>query len=86
MNRKLFWTDLAWADYLAWMELGTPSLKRLNHLIEASIDTPFAGPGKPEALQHTLAGLWSRRIDESSRLVYVADDEKVTILACQYYF
>jgi toxin YoeB len=35
---------------------------------------PFEGIGKPEALKENLAGFWSRRIDDTNRLVYAVDD------------
>ena len=37
--------------------------KILRLLIEIT-KTPFSGIGKPEPLKGTLAGYWSRRIDE----------------------
>lgn len=30
---------------------------------------PFEGIGKPEPLRENLAGFWSRRIDDTNRLV-----------------
>jgi Txe/YoeB family toxin of toxin-antitoxin system len=38
---------------------------------------PFEGIGKPEALRKNLPGFWSRRIDESNRLVYAVDDNRL---------
>lgn len=43
--------------------------KILRLLIEIT-KTPFSGIGKPEPLKGTLAGYWSRRIDEKNRMVY----------------
>jgi len=34
---------------------------------------PFEGIGKPEPLKENLAGFWSRRIDDTNRLVYAID-------------
>ncbi|WP_425520091.1 Txe/YoeB family addiction module toxin [Thiothrix unzii] len=42
--------------------------------------------GKPEPLRHNLAGFWSRRIDETNLIVYAADDEYLTIIACRYHY
>ncbi|NJN02687.1 MAG: type II toxin-antitoxin system YoeB family toxin [Leptolyngbyaceae cyanobacterium SL_1_1] len=33
------------------------------------------GIGKPEPLRENLAGFWSRRIDETNRLVYAVDNK-----------
>ena len=48
--------------------------------------TPFSGIGKPEALKANLAGFWSRRIDESNRLVYIVDDKQLVIISCRYHY
>ena len=36
---------------------------------------PTRGLGKPEALKHSLSGLWSRRISQKDRVIYSFDDE-----------
>lgn len=45
--------------------------------------TPFDGIGKPEPLKGSLAGFWSRRINDEHRLVYAVEDNKVLIIACR---
>lgn len=86
MNRKLAWTDAAWADYLYWQSQDKKTLKRINKLIEETKRAPFEGIGKPEPLRHNLAGFWSRRIDEANRVVYAVDDEYLTIISCRYHY
>jgi toxin YoeB len=86
MVRKLAWTDAAWLDYLYWQGQDKKTLKRINMLIADTKKSPFEGIGKPEALRENLAGFWSRRIDESNRLVYAVDDAFVTIIACWYHY
>ncbi|MBJ7550888.1 Txe/YoeB family addiction module toxin [Marinomonas ostreistagni] len=41
---------------------------------------------KSEPLKANLSGFWSRRIDDTNRLVYAVDDEAVTILSCRYHY
>jgi toxin YoeB len=85
--RKLAWTAEAWEDYLYWQSQDRKVLKRINVLIADILrDDPFGGIGKPEALKHALAGTWSRRIDESNRLVYMATEEHITILQARYHY
>ena len=48
--------------------------------------SPFEGLGKPEALKENLAGFWSRRIDETNRVVYVVDNHQLTIISCRYHY
>ena len=47
---------------------------------------PFAGIGKPEPLLGNLAGYWSRRIDETHRLVYAADEVDLDVIACRGHY
>jgi toxin YoeB len=85
--RLLTWTAEGWEDYLHWQTQDRKTLRRINLLIADILrDDPFEGIGKPEALKHALAGAWSRRIDESHRLVYVAASDRVTILQARYHY
>ena len=86
MNRLLGWTNQAWEDYLYWQSQDKRTLKRINKLIEDTKRTPFHGIGKPEPLKGNLAGFWSRRIDETNRLIYSIDDASLTIIACRYHY
>lgn len=86
-SRVLTWTNEAWEDYLYWQTQDRRTLRRVNTLIADVLrDDPFDGIGKPEPLKHALAGAWSRRIDESNRLVYIADDRSATILQARYHY
>lgn len=86
-DRKLAWTAEGWEDYLYWQTQDCKTLKRINALIDDILrGDPFEGIGKPESLKHALAGAWSRRIDESNRLVYAADGHHVTILQARYHY
>lgn len=86
MTRLLAWTDAAWSDYLYWQGQDKKTLKRINQLIRETLRTPFEGIGKPEPLRESLSGFWSRRIDDTNRLVYAVDDKQLTILACRYHY
>lgn len=62
-------------------------LSRVNRLIEDIRRNGNAeGIGKPEPLRHNLAGLWSRRITDEHRLIYVADNDTVTTVACRHHY
>nr|VFJ75460.1 MAG: toxin YoeB [Candidatus Kentron sp. FW] len=82
----LAWTKRGWADYVHWQKQDKKTLKRINALITDMIRTPFEGIGKPEALKQDLSGFWSRRIDETHRLVYVVDDSYITVISCRYHY
>ena len=86
MTSLLSWTQAAWNDYLYWQEQDRKTLKRIHSLIKDTMRSPFEGIGKPEPLRENLAGFWSRRIDETNRLVYAVDEDQVTIIACRYHY
>jgi len=86
MIEILAWTKEAWKDYVYWQSQDRKTLKRINKLIVDTQRTPFEGIGKPEPLKENLAGFWSRRIDESNRLIYIVDDNKLTIISCRYHY
>ena len=86
MNRKLAWTDEAWKDYMYWQTQDKKTLKRTNKLIAAVKRDPFQGVGKPEPLKENLSGFWSRRIDDTNRLVYAVDKKYITIISCRYHY
>lgn len=86
MTRLLAWTDAAWSDYLYWQGQDRKTLKRINQLIKETQRAPFEGIGKPEPLKESLSGFWSRRIDDTNRLVYAVDDEYLTVIACRYHY
>ena len=86
MSWAIRFTPAAWDDYTWWQGQDKKTLKRINTLIEAARRHPFAGTGKPEPLLDTLAGYWSRRIDETHRLVYSADDADLDVIACRGHY
>lgn len=86
MSRLLTWTDEAWADYLYWQNQDKKTLKRINKIIEDTKRSPFEGIGKPEPLKMNLSGFWSRRIDDTNRLVYAVEDTRLTVISCRYHY
>ena len=86
MTRLLAWTNDAWADYVYWQEQDKKTLKRINKLITDTKRSTFEGIGKPESLKENLSGFWSRRVDESNRLVYAVNDSHITVISCRYHY
>ncbi|MGE4339770.1 MAG: Txe/YoeB family addiction module toxin [Pigmentiphaga sp.] len=85
-DRLLCWTDESWSDYVYWQNQDRKTLKRINKLIDDLRRAPFDGIGKPEPLKENLSGFWSRRIDDTNRLVYAVDEEAITIISCRYHY
>jgi toxin YoeB len=87
MSKKLAWTDEAWKDYIYWQSQDKKTLKRINKLIDdIRRNDPFQGIGKPEPLKENLSGFWSRRIDDTNRLVYAVDELYITVISCRYHY
>jgi toxin YoeB len=82
----LAWTDEAWNDYVYWQGQDKKTLKRINKLISDTKRSAFEGIGKPEQLKENLSGFWSRRIDETNRLIYADTDPQLTIISCRYHY
>ena len=85
-HRQIAFTNAAWQDYVWWQTQDRKTLRRINLLVEATLREPFTGIGKPEPLRENLSGYWSRRIDESNRLVYAVEDGQIVVVACRYHY
>ncbi len=86
MIELLTWTKEAWTDYVYWQSQDKKTLKRINKLILDAQRSPFEGIGKPEALKENLVGFWSRRIDDTNRLVYAVGKKQLIIISCRYHY
>ena len=84
--KELKWDVDAWEDYLCWQSQDKKILKRINQLIKDMRRDPFNGIGKPEPLKGNLTGLWSRRIDERHRIVYLIENEALLIFSCKGHY
>lgn len=79
-------SESAWADYLHWQTQDKKTLKRINALLKDINRNPFEGIGKPEPLKENLSGFWSRRIDDSNRLVYRVSEAAIEIISCRSHY
>ena len=84
MSRTIKFLPDAWGDYLYWQGQDKKTLKRINLLLTEAAREPFVGTGKPEPLVGNLSGYWSRRIDQTHRIVYHAEDDELVDLQCRY--
>ena len=79
---EIVYTEQAQEDRAFWKDSGKKSIqKKIGELIDSIKETPFTGIGKPEALKHKYAGMWSRRINSEHRLIYEVGEEKIFIHA-----
>jgi len=83
---RLAWTAAAWDDYLHWQNQDRRQLGRINQLIQACLRDPFDGIGKPEPLKYLVADVWSRRITQEHRCVYLVKADRVEFLQGRYHY
>lgn len=83
---NLSFTPTGWSDYAHWQRADRAVLKRLNTLLDAVVRDPYSGIGKPEQLRHEASGMWSRRITDEHRLVYVVRGDDVVVIQARFHY
>ena len=80
------WFDGAWDDYLYWQTQDKKTLRRINQLVKDIERNANSGIGKPEPLIGNWSGYWSRRIDDTNRLIYRIKDGRLEIAQCRTHY
>ena len=83
---KLTFSSKAWANYLYRQKTDKSMITRINRLIKDIQREPYTGIGKPEPLKHSLAGYWSRRINDEHRIVYKVLGDQIFIAQLRYHY
>ena len=83
---KKIWSEKSWDDYLYWQKQNKNLLKKINLLIRDIERNPFEGLGKPEPLKGNLSGWWSRRIDDTHRIIYRVEKGNLEIAQCRDHY
>jgi toxin YoeB len=73
-------------DLRYWVDVDRKTALRVLDLVEAVMRNPFSGIGKPEPLKHLGGGVWSRRVTQEHRLVYLVRDERIDFVMCRYHY
>lgn len=73
-------------DLRYWVETERRTALRILALIEAVLRDPFSGVGKPEPLKYLGSDVWSRRITQEHRLVYVVSDDRIDFIQARYHY
>ncbi len=76
-----FREDLEW-----WVQTKPRVALRLLELVEATLREPFSGMGKPEPLKQLGSNVWSRRLTEEHRVVYVVHDAQIVFVQGRYHY
>jgi toxin YoeB len=73
-------------DLTFWVDTNRKIALRLLSVVEEIGRNPFEGTGKPERLKYQDANVWSRRLTEKDRIVYVVNDDRIEFLQCRYHY
>lgn len=73
-------------DLRYWVETDRRTALRIFKLIEAVMRDPFPGIGKPKPLKFLGSRVWSRRITQEHRFVYVVKQNKIDFVQGRYHY
>jgi len=79
--------DPAFREDLVWWARTKPEVfHRILNLVEAILQDPFVGIGKPEPLKYLGSDLYSRRITQEHRLVYKVIGTRIYFLQARFHY
>ena len=82
---KVSFEDDGWLHYLYWQMQDRKTLNKINRLLQSiERDGALNGLGKPEKLKHQDG--YSRRIDDSNRLIYSVHNDEITVKFCKGHY
>jgi len=73
-------------DLRYWVKQNRKTALRAFDLIEAIMRNPFQGIGKPEPLKYLDAGVWSRRLTQEHRMVYLVRAKRIDFLQARFHY
>ena len=73
-------------DLRFWVETNRKVALKVFDLLEAVMRDPFEGIGKPEPLKYLGANVWSRRLTQEHRLVYLVSQDRIDFLQARYHY
>jgi len=73
-------------DLRYWVGTDRRTAKRLLEVVAAALRDPFAGIGKPELLKYLGSDVWSRRITQEHRCVYLVKADRIEFLQGRYHY
>ena len=80
--RNLLWQSEAWKEYES-LQAEKATLKKVNKLLTDIMRNGYeCSYGKVEMLKGYFGGFASVRIDKKNRIIFSADDNKVTVIQC----
>ena len=85
--KNVIFEGKAYLQYTEWALADIKTFHKINELIKDIDRTPFKGIGKPEPLKYQLKGCWSRRINQTHRLIYyITGTNQIDIVSCKGHY
>jgi toxin YoeB len=85
-ERDCVFVDQFREDLEYWVRTDRKTALRVLRLIEEILREPYSGIGKPELLKYLDPGLWSRRITQEHRLVYLVERDRISFLQARFHY
>lgn len=85
-NRDLVFDQNFLDDLKFWVETNRKTALRLLSIVEEIKRDPFQGIGKPEPLKYQGINMWSRRLTQGDRIVYVITNDRIEFLQARYHY
>ena len=73
-------------DLAYWIRTDRKMALRLLRIVDEVMRDPFRGIGKPEPLKGLGPGVWSRRLTQEHRVVYLVSDDRIDFLQGRYHY
>ena len=87
MNDEIIFSRESLDEFVEWYEKDKKTAKRIYRMIkEIARDKTNRGIGKAELLKYNLSDCYSKRIDETNRMVYRIKGSHVEILSLKKHY
>jgi toxin YoeB len=85
IRQSVFSTEFR-EDLSYWVKTDRKVALHVLDIVEAVMRSPFEGIGKPEPLRYLGSGIWSRRLSQEHRVVYVVSENRIDFIQCRYHY
>jgi toxin YoeB len=73
-------------DLRYWVKTDRRVAARLLDIVESVMRDPFQGIGKPEPLKQLGSDIWSRRLTQEHRVIYLVHHDAIHFLKARYHY
>lgn len=85
-TRESVFEDEFREDLRHWIDTDRRIAPRLVDIVESVMRDPSQGIGKPEPLKYLGLGIWSRRLTQEHRVIYLVRQSAVHFLEARYHY